>query len=94
MQAIHNYAWTARDCEILYFAVLLDRGPIDIYSTIQYFPCAYAIKKFVWLTITTTCSKFQYVRTEPTKGYLEKYKFKGNNSAKYFQTTYLLCSTP
>jgi len=78
----------------LYFAVLLDRGLIDIYSTIQYFPCTYAIKKFVWLTITTTCSKFQSVRAETTENYLEKYKSKGNNSAKNYQTTYLLCNTP
>ena len=63
------------------YAVLLDRGLIDIYSTIQYFPCTYAIKKFVWLTIPTTCSKFQSIRAETTENSMEKYKSKGSNSA-------------
>jgi hypothetical protein len=43
---------------------------------------------------TTTCSNFQSVRAETTENYLEKYKSKGNNSAKNYQTTYLLCNTP
>jgi hypothetical protein len=51
-------------------------------------------KKSVWLTITTTCSKFQTARAETTESYLEKYKSTGNKSAKNYQTTYSLCNTP
>jgi hypothetical protein len=43
----------------------------------------YAIKKFVWLTIPTTCSKFQSVRAETTENSMEKYKSKGSNSADH-----------